>query len=244
MDLTWAQVVLLVASYAFLAAQDNVVAWYWAARVGPRRARDETLRQFKDPATASEVRAALDIPDRTDLRTMQTAIKRQVELVTEAVKSAIADETRIHLAPLKSAIADLERKVDHKLDLFETRLDDANRQVVGATRDFRVPDAEVDRVVKSFQAAVRRTVTTPEMLEGVGKLLDERLERLKRSDANVEDLLEEAEMADPENQQKVYDWLLAKGLPEPIAFRAVSKGPKVIRLIAEKKGWDWLEVLQ
>lgn len=224
---------LLIASYIFLAAQDNFVAFYWAARVGPRKARelimgDPLFTETRDllKSTSAEMRAV-----RQDFESLKDYLSGQ----NDAIKRDV-------VASVEKALKDVQKSVETRLNLFDVELKNTAARLV----DFKVPsdqvDAMVNRVTKSAQSAVRKSLETPDMLEGFSKLLDEKLAAIPE-DTDIENLLREGELEDPENTQKFYEYMCDNKVPESLAHRVAGSGPKMMRAVAKKKGWSIFDIL-
>ena len=69
MILEWS-IIMFVMSL-FILGTDLVWQMYWAGTIGPERSRQKVIASFKDEETAREIKAALDIPDRDDMKVLK-----------------------------------------------------------------------------------------------------------------------------------------------------------------------------
>lgn len=105
---------ILVLSYGFLAFQDNIVAWYWAARIGPARAR---LLITRDPVF-TETRDSLHSIEhdlaKVDLR-LDTVV-HDVSAETTAVRQEIRGLKADILSEVRSSIATASKDTNVYID--------------------------------------------------------------------------------------------------------------------------------
>ena len=219
---------ILVISYFALAFQDNIVAWYWAAKVGPRNAKELIMgdpEYIKTQEVLLEMEAELP-RIRHDMESLRTMLSAQLDRMDLGI-SAQSDRFRDALQP---SLTSLERKMDSASSSF---------------KDIRIPETEVDRVTRSIQTTMRRNLSTPDLLEGMSKLMDEKLSALPHNqEVDMESILLDAELQGEDGKQASYEWLLGKNLPEAYAYRIAEQGPGIIRRVAKAKGWNALEILE
>lgn len=219
--------ILLILSYVFLAAQDNIVAWYWAVRVAPFRARELIM---SDPLFV-ETRDLL-----AEVKVEMIAVRAEQEKIVHdqiGLRTFVTDS-------LSSATKEMRSDVQGLLKDLQRDIKDMSKEKI----DFTVPETEIRRITQSAQAAMRKSLQDGELLEGMEKILDEKLKALPTGDTDIEALLTDADMSSDEGRQQSYEWLLDKGLPESFAYRAAEKGPAVVRAIAKKKEWNILELME
>lgn len=219
-----------IAAFIVLTFGDQVGTFVWAFYYGPNRARKMIMNDplFKRLSKSLDNLETESAALRHDFVAMQTLLKGQNE-----------DIKRDVVARVEKALEKVMDKVDRRLETFETRLE-------GVTKDVHIPADEVsqvvDRVTKSAQRAVNKAVADADFLEPFAELIDEKLESIRPEDVDVVEMLEDGTMDSIEGQQKSYDWLRDKGLPDTVAYSASVKGPKTLRKLAKLKGWDIAEL--
>ncbi len=242
-----------------LACADGCIALAVGLRYGPRRARalivadplfvktEERLQETEVSLESlkNELHGLVETtsnPPQLDVKTpigeALTPIMDQVTALQVAIDGSLATVSKDIRSSTDEAVKGLPRSISEMELRVQAKLDVLGVKATNVT----IPESEIGRVTTSIKSTLRRGLETPELLEGMSKLLDEKLKALPRGD-DLEQLLTDAELNTTEGKQDSYDWLLEKGLPEDYAFRVADKGPTVLRKVAKMKGWNILEIL-
>jgi len=222
-----------IVAFLVLTFADQGMTMLWAWRLGPNRARDMILSdplftELRD--TLSDVNEQLtgykgELAEvRNDMRSMREFIDGSLSSVKGDVRLSTGEAVK----GLPEAISGLTTR----MELFTS-----------AKADITIPDAEIRRVTSSVQGTIRTALKDGALLEGIDKLLDEKMKALPQGD-DLEGLLQDADMSTTEGKQATYEWLLDKNLPEPYAWRVAEQGGPMLRKVAKIKGWDILELLE
>ena len=220
---------LTVVAFFVLTFADQVMTALWAWRLGPQRAQKLVIASFKDPATAAEVRTALDIPTRTDLM----AIRDDFEAHTD----------RIMKSALNPPLLDVKTPIREALSPLFVELSALRAEVVTLRSQTSAPvimtgDME-DRIRKSIERAAKAAIKTAvEDGEFMPPMPD--LSQLDATNAKA--------IADGIEANRMADILVERGIvTENEATFIVDKGVRAarmaLRMLADKYDIDMEGVL-